>query len=180
MPRVLCAVLVLSFSACTANDRTRPDAPDSAMRGVNASAGDTALHARPMPGATRDSMPGAVAVAAQSTLWDDTTVVARLRAANLDPERMGGVRQPFLGVPGMRLVIAHGTAEVQAFLYADAGAVGRDTKPLDTIRVAPRTMQIAWIMPPSLIVNNNLAVIVLTRNEALRRRIKLAFTTNHR
>ena len=67
-----------------------------------------------------------------------------------------------------------GGSELQAYIYGDAVALGRDTDRLDTSEVAPPNVRINWIMPPSLIVENNLAVILLTRDRALRDRISSA------
>jgi len=101
-----------------------------------------------------------------------------LRNSGLNAVRGGGVRQPFLGGEG---VVYHiGQAELQVYLYADAGAVARDTGALDTARVAPPTMQISWRMPPTLIVDNNMAAILLTRDDALRASIRAAIKGSRR
>lgn len=68
--------------------------------------------------------------------------------------------------------------ELQAYVYADAGALSRDVDVLDTVRVAPPTMMIEWRMPPSLIVSNNLALILLTRDPELRKQITGAVRPN--
>ena len=62
-------------------------------------------------------------------------------------------------------------AEIQAYVYGDAGAAGRDVARLDTARVAPPEMMLTWVAPPSLIWHNNLVAIVLTRDDRLRTRI---------
>ena len=127
-----------------------------------------------------DSAPGTVAVAAQRLQWTPGIVITRLRSAGLAPSAPAEVRQPFFDPPGMRVTLAGGHAEVQTFIFGDASAVSRATAALDTTRVAPPTMQVAWRMPPSLVVNNNLAAIVLTRDRALRDSIRWALTTHHR
>lgn len=104
--------------------------------------------------------------------WNLASVEEVLRKAGLNPVRKGTIRQPFL--PGAGVLYEVGRAELQVYIYADAGAVARDTDPLDTSRVAPPTMQISWRMPPALIVDNNLVAILLTRDESLRRRVKVA------
>lgn len=65
-------------------------------------------------------------------------------------------------------------ADVQAYVYADAGAVARDAGPIDTARVAPPTMMIAWRQRPHLVTDNNLLAIVLTDDEQLAARIRAA------
>jgi hypothetical protein len=110
--------------------------------------------------------------------WTLPNLEEALRKKGLNPVRGGPVKQPFLGGEGVSYKI--GPAELQIYLYADAGAVARDTDPLDTTRVAPPTMQVSWRMPPTLIVDNNMVGILLTRDEALRRRIRAAIKTSHR
>ncbi len=67
-------------------------------------------------------------------------------------------------------------AIVQAYIYGDAIAVAMDTDRLDSATVAPSDMSVSWLMPPSLVVDNNLAAIILTRSGDTRRRIHAALT----
>ena len=112
-------------------------------------------------------------VAAHAVTWDAATVEGQLRGARLTPTGTREiVRQPFLSVPGVVFRIP-GT-DVQAYVYADAGAVARDAGPIDTTRVAPPTMMIEWRMRPHLVTDNNLLAIVLTDDERLAARIRTA------
>jgi hypothetical protein len=99
-----------------------------------------------------------------------------MRNAGLDAVVAGEVRQPFLGPPGMRFTLPGG--ELQAYVNADAGALSRDIDVLDTVRVSPPTMMINWRLPPALIVSNNLALILLTRDPHLRKTITEAVRPN--
>ena len=110
--------------------------------------------------------------------WTLTNLEEALRKNGLNPVRGGSVRQPFLGGEGV--LYQMGQADLQVYLYADAGAAARDTDPLDTTRVAPPTMQISWRLPPTLIVDNNMAAILLTRDAGLRRQIRAAIERSHR
>jgi hypothetical protein len=112
----------------------------------------------------KDTVPGAGRL--QWTLAD---VEETLNRIGVKPVRLGSVKQPFLGPVGT--VYRVSTGELQVYIYGDAGAVGRDTDKLDTANVAPPTMKISWIMLPSLITENNLALILLTRDAHLRRQI---------
>ncbi|MEO8909809.1 MAG: hypothetical protein ABI408_06225 [Gemmatimonadaceae bacterium] len=109
--------------------------------------------------------------------WTLTGLEAALAQDSITLVKRGSVRQPFLG--GAGVVYAIGTSELQVYLYADAGAVARDTDPLDTARVAPPTMRINWRLPPTLIVDNNIVLILLTRDKALRQRVKSAIEKSH-
>lgn len=126
-----------------------------------ASQGSAASSARAT--APRDS------IAAVQTQWTVAEVLDRLRGDGMPAQLGGEVRQPFLAVPGVLVTIAG--AEIQLYLYGDAGAAGRDVARLDTNRVAPANMTITWIAPPSLIWHNNMVAIVITRDAPLRARI---------
>ena len=126
-----------------------------------------------LPARAKDTVEGA-----SRLQWTLTNLEQALRENGLNPVRGGSVRQPFLGGEGVLYQI--GPADLQVYLYADAGAVARDTDPLDTTRVAPSTMQISWRMPPTLIVDNNMAAILLTRDAGLRRQVRAAIEKSHR
>jgi hypothetical protein len=82
------------------------------------------------------------------------------------------VRHDFLSVPGTTYTMHN--AEVQIFLYPDAGARKRDTDPIDTTIVAPPGKRVIWPKPATLVVSNNLAAIILTLNGRLGERLALA------
>ena len=105
-------------------------------------------------------------------------VEGRLRDAGLSFDRGGKVRQSFLRVGGSVLVAAG--AEVQVYVYGNSAARARDTGQLDSVRVAPPTMMISWVMPASLATYRNVAAIVLSRDEASRQRIHQAITGGSR
>jgi len=115
-------------------------------------------------------VPPADTAGSGSINWTLADLHHRLRAVGLNAVASGEVRQPFMGGPGMRYKLEGG--ELQAYIYADAGALARDTDQLDTATVSPPTMMISWVMPPTLIVSNNLALILLTRDPMLRKKIR--------
>ena len=130
-------------------------------------------------------VPAAIATGPRDTVagssrlqWTPANLEEGLRKSGLNPVKGGPVKQPFLGGEGILYQI--GSAELQVYFYADAGAVARDTDPLDTTRVAPPNMQVGWRMPPTLIVDNNMAAILLTRDDTLRRKITAAIKKAHR
>ncbi len=104
--------------------------------------------------------------------WSLGNLEMALHRAGVTAVRNGPIKQPFLGPPGMAYRLPGG--ELQAYVYADAVALGRDTDGLDTTSVSPPTMKINWVMPPSLITENNLALILLTRDPRLKQRISRA------
>lgn len=106
--------------------------------------------------------------------WDFKKVESSLRDAGLKVRRDVAVNQPFLSVPGHVLVVGEGDAEIQVYTYKSSRHRTADTDKLDPKTVTPPTMKAAWLMPPSLVANGNLAAIVLTRDEGLRQKIAAA------
>lgn len=107
--------------------------------------------------------------------WRLCSVEDRLDRAGLAPRiHPDTLRQPFMGVAGR--VIHLGTAELQVFLYADAAAAAQDVAQLDPVRVAPPSMIIDWIAPPTLITSNNLVAILLSTNARQIERVRNALT----
>lgn len=121
---------------------------------------------------------GADTISATPTQWTVESARAVIAAAlGTSVTVAGNADQPFMSLRGT--VLRAGEATIQIYVYGDAGARGRDTDVLDTMRVAPPTMMIGWREPPALVVNNNLAAIVLTRDESVRRRIREALSRGH-
>jgi hypothetical protein len=107
--------------------------------------------------------------------WRDCNLEKRLESAGLAPRRaQGAIRQPFLSVPG--IVFALGSGELQSYLYADTTVLRRDLARLDTVRVAPPTMQVTWRKTPTLIHSNNLLAILLSDDETQVERVRNAIT----
>src|SRR5262249_1082361 len=106
--------------------------------------------------------------------WTLRSIESSLKAAGLKVRRDTTISQPFLSVPGRVFVVGDGEAEVQTYVYRSAERRAKDTDELDPKTATPPTMRAAWIMPPSLVANGNLAAIILTRDEALRRKIATA------
>jgi hypothetical protein len=115
-----------------------------------------------------DSVPGARAVFAQPLHWTAADIVARLHDAGLAPVANGSVDQSILGVPGLRLLVANGAAEVDGFIFADADAVGLATRAVNLGRLAAGTRT------ASLLTDNNMAALVITADDAVRGRIAFA------
>ena len=114
-------------------------------------------------GPPRDSA-RAKAVSAGVGLWDLAALEKRLDLQGMAPRKQAApVRHPFLSVEGTTYLV--GNAELQVFIYDDAAAVERDIAKLDTIAVAPPGQTVQWRDKPTLIRNNNLAAILLGRNE---------------
>lgn len=127
-----------------------------------------------------DSVPGTVAVPAERVHWTPEVVIERLTSLGLAAREVGDApRSPF-DASGVRVEVAGGRAEVRAYVLGDASAVARALLGVDTAAVERRGAPIAWPMPASLVRDNNLVAVVLTRDAALRQRIRYALATHQR
>lgn len=142
--------------ACTRDDRAAPP-PDSL--GIVANAPDTT--------------PAAADTGCVLALpWRACSVLDRLERAGLAPQERGIVRQPFFTVEGRVYVL--GDAELQTFIFPDPAAAATQTAALDSVRVSPPTMSIAWRRKPTLIRSANLVAILLSDDERQTERVALA------
>lgn len=175
--RIAALGAALVAGACTARDRSSPggDTASPPVAGVSGA----------VPHAAREGETGPAHVgpphdtaAAQHATWDIAMLETRLRAAGFPVERAPAVvRQPFMSVPGTAFRV--GRAEIQAYVYGDQVVRAIDTDKLDPRRVAPPTMMVTWQQTPSLVVDANLALIVLSDDAGLRERIRAAITGDH-
>lgn len=157
----LLAAFVSFAAACTGKDRNAGDTMAVAAGTPSASAESSAVRA--------DT--GCV----EAGPWTQCNLTKRLESSGLAPRRLqGSIRQPFLSAPGV--VFNVGNAELQTYLYTDTLALQRDFAQLDTIRVAPPTMQVTWRSTPNLIRSNNLLAILLSNDETQVERVRNAIT----
>lgn len=113
-------------------------------------------------------------VAAEAIQWSADVVAAHLTGIGLEAEPMGLVSRPIFRVKGQRFRVMGGRAAVEAFFYGDANAVAQDTYKLDTVLVAPRGGRMAWEMAPRLVIDNNMAAVIMTTDASLRGTIETA------
>ena len=106
-----------------------------------------------------------------SVVWTVEMVEQHLRDAGVTalPRAPTG-KHIFMSIPARSYGI-DGGGELQVFVYADSASRAADTETLDRQRVAPPNLFIKWMASPSLITTGNLAVIVLTNDEARRQRV---------
>lgn len=157
-PALLIAI-VLSGASCSRDDKNAVEADPAEV---------------PSAGMEAPARPPSDTVGSGSVNWSLPALHKTLCNLGLNPVVQGEVRQPFMGEPGIRYKLNGG--ELQAYIYADAGAVARDTDQLDTATVSPPTMMIHWRTPPTLIISNNLVLILLTNDPELRETIRAAVT----
>jgi hypothetical protein len=133
-------------------------------------AGDTATLVTPQGPAfvSGDSSPGARDVIAEPLQWTADAVLVRLRDAGLAPVSRGSIAPDAMGVAGLRIAVANGAGEVQAFIFADPGAVGRAMRQLDLARLSTGGRS------ASIVTDNNMGAAVVTADEKVRERIRFA------
>ena len=98
-------------------------------------------------------------------VWDLETIRGHLARAGITTTEQGEVRQPFMGARGTRL--RGEKAELQVFIYADAGARARDTDRLDSSALVLPAESGTGGRRASVVTANNLAVIVVGEDSAL-------------
>jgi hypothetical protein len=125
-----------------------------------------------------DHMGGRAVTADQpsSTMWTSELVERRLRDANVEARPLPPTgRHIFMSIPARSYELAGGD-EVQVFLYPDSVSRARDTAKLDKQRVAPPNMMIKWRARPTLVIDGNLAAIIITNDDARRQRVRDALS----
>ena len=70
-----------------------------------------------------------------------------------------------------------GGDELQTFVYPDSASRALDTSKLDTARVAPPNMMIKWRAKPTMVIDGNMAAIVITNDEARRQQVRDALSS---
>jgi hypothetical protein len=102
-------------------------------------------------------------------LWSSDMVEQRLRDAGISARPLPATGpHMFMSIPAKSYELPGGD-ELQLFVYADSAARAADTEKLDIARVAPPGMMIKWRAQPTMIIDGNLAAIVITNDEARRK-----------
>lgn len=101
-------------------------------------------------------------------------VQAKLKQMGLPTKVDVKVEQPYLHVPGRVLVAPDGT-EIQTYIYQDAAARERDSAAIDPKTAAPANMKPHWLMPVSVVAEDNALLIVLARSPYTHQQIAGAF-----
>jgi hypothetical protein len=157
-----------SFVTTVAEWRSMAASMGAAQMGGSA-VGLTPSPATGTPAAPAD--PGHVGHVGHSAtpLWSSDTVEKRIREAGITarPLPASGPHM-FMSIPAKSYELPGGD-ELQLFVYADSAARAADTEKLDIARVAPPGMMIKWRAQPTMIIDGNLAAIVITNDEARRK-----------
>jgi hypothetical protein len=117
---------------------------------------------------------GAIATSASPTgMWNEPQLVNRLVRAGLAPQAIPGEKpDAYWNAPVLAYHV--GTATLYAYIYPDSGARRRVTDALDTLSLAPKGRPGAYPIPHLLIVQNNLAAVLVGANERKQEQVALA------
>lgn len=165
------ALLLGVAVSCTGTGDRAADRAPASVDSVVPSASSKVLgvdSVRPMRPGERGHVPAA------PIQWNAEEVIGHLSGMGLEPGSMGAVSRSIFRVRGQRFHVMGGRAVVEAYFYGDANAVALDTDQLDTVLVAPRGGKVAWEMAPRLVIDNNMAAVVMTDDASLRAKIAIA------
>jgi len=84
------------------------------------------------------------------------------------------IRHPFFSVAGIEYFVGNPEHRVQVFLFPSAEIRARETAALDSVTAAPPGQRVTWRTPPTLVVSQNLAAVVLSVNDRTVERLSLA------
>jgi hypothetical protein len=121
--------------------------------------------ANPVP----SNVPARDSVSAHAVDWTIDFLLERLASARLSPTLAGPVKKKHMVVPGTRVLIPG--AELEVYLYGDANATAQDIDRFDRLMRMPDGA-LMWEKPPALVTANNMVIIVLTADAALRERVR--------
>jgi len=108
----------------------------------------------------------------RDTLWTADVVESRLRDAGIAARPLPSTgRHIFMSIPAQSYELANGD-ELQLFVYPTAAEREVDTNKLDVQRVAPPNMMIKWRAQPTMVIDRNLAAIIITSDEARRQQVR--------
>lgn len=161
--RAFAVLLASAAIACSSQKDERasasPAPPPAAVAGASTT-GDSAGAACPMEG-----------------LWTPCAIEDRLVHAGVVLEKQPEpAKYPFFSVPGVRYHVGSADHQLLVFVYPSAQAREQDTAALDSATAAPPGTPVSWPEPPTLVVSNNLAAVILSLNDRTVERLALALS----
>jgi hypothetical protein len=157
---------VMLVTACSASDRRA----DSAVARTRADSlapprSYTALNPESSAVPARDS------VSARPVAWTVDLVVQRLSSGGLDARAGSAVKVKHMNVGGTRVQLPG--AELEVYLYGDANAAAQDIDRFDRLMRMPDGA-LMWAKPPALVTANNMVILIVTADPAVRERVRRA------
>lgn len=158
--------LVSLTLACSDAKKSHADSGGSAAPGGSAAAAAPA--SPPSTGATDASCP-------KEGNWAICSVEDRLVHAGLVVEKRDAqVHHDFFSVPGTAYQVGVKDDVVEIYIYPTVDARKGDTEKLDSATVSPKGTKVTWSAPPTLVMSNNMAAVILSLNDRTVERLALA------
>lgn len=105
--------------------------------------------------------------------WDQPHLVDRLVRAGLAPQAIPEEKgEKYWGVPVLAYRV--GAATLHAYIYADSAARLKVTSGLDSLSAAPKGAASPYALPRTLVLQNNLAAVLVGGSETQQERVALA------
>jgi hypothetical protein len=109
--------------------------------------------------------------------WTPCAIEERLVRAGVVIEKQPATASyPFFSVPGVSYNVGSAEHQLLVFVYPSASARAHDTALLDSATVSPRGTRVTWPAPPTLVVSNNLAAVIVSLNDRTVERLALALS----
>ncbi len=149
---------------------------DSQHRRADTVVSDAKGKSMPVANPALSDVPARDSVSAHPVTWTVEFVLERLGSAGLSPTLAGAVQQKHMAVPGTRVLIPG--AELEVYLYGDANATAHDIDRFDRLMRMPDGA-LMWEKPPALVAANNMVILILTADAALRERVREVLHLSH-
>ncbi|CAN5197566.1 hypothetical protein BH09GEM1_BH09GEM1_40160 [soil metagenome] len=142
---------------------------DSQDRRADTVGSDAKGKSLPVANPVVSAVPAHDSVSLFPVTWTVDFLLERLASAGLSPTLAGPVQQRHMAVPGTRVLIPG--AELEVYLYGDANATAPDIDRFDRLMRMPDGA-LMWKKPPALVTANNMVIVVMTTDAALRERVR--------
>ncbi len=149
---------------------------DSQDRRADTVASDAKGKSFPVVNPELSAVPARDSVSLFPVTWTVDFLLERLASAGLSPTLAGPVQQKHMAVPGTRVLIPG--AELEVYLYGDANATAQDVDRFDRLMRMPDGA-LMWKKPPALVTANNMVIVVMTADVALRERVRKVLHLSH-
>jgi hypothetical protein len=123
--------------------------------------------------AAESTKAAAVAALPQTGKWDEPHLAERLVRSGLAPQAVTDAKhESFWTVPGYSWKLNDAT--LYAYVFPDSVARRKVTDALDTLTLAPKGQASPYFVPRLLILQNNLAAVLVGGSERQQERVQLA------
>ena len=174
---LLRAALVACLALATACGAPRPDrlpADSASLATPSGDGGRAGSYSAVNPESS--GVPARDSVSAEPVNWTVDLVMTRLKSGGLDAKLLQPVTAKHMSAPGARVQVPG--AELEIYLYGDANATAQDIDRFDRLMRMPDGA-LMWEKPPALVTANNMVILIVTSDPAVRERVRRALNLSH-